>query len=143
MNQEKSVFPGLCLALTSLLGTGCFIDVRGEPHRRPSRATGDITVEWTVDGRADPRACSRYGGRNAEFELLVYQGGREVMRQTAPCDEFRMTIELPADDYTAYATLVDRNENPLTSTLPLEDVEIIRDEELNLDIDFPSGSFLR
>ncbi|XXY54549.1 hypothetical protein WME91_25795 [Sorangium sp. So ce269] len=138
MNQDKSVFPMCGLALSGLLAAGCIVDVAPV---RPRPAVGSLTVEWTVSRRSDPRACSRYS--NADFELIVYRGSREVAREYARCEDFALTLDLPPDEYRAYATLVERDdERPVTTTLPLEEIRIVNGAELNIDVDFPSTSFL-
>jgi hypothetical protein len=146
MNQEKSVFPLCGLALSSFLAMGCFVDVGPSAQRRPrpQPAVGSLTVEWTVANRADSRACTLYGRGGADFELVVYRGSREVAREYARCEDFGMTLDLPPDDYTAIATLVERgSERPVTTTLKLDAIDIVNGAELNLDVDFPSSSFLR
>ncbi|WP_437957024.1 hypothetical protein WME76_37690 [Sorangium sp. So ce119] len=142
MNQEKSVFPLCGLALSGFLAAGCIVDVRDGARPRP--AVGSLTVEWTVNRRSDPRVCDRYGGRQgADFELIVYRGSREVAREYASCEDFSITVDLPPDEYRAIATLVERgDERPVTTTLPLEDLRIVRGAQLNVDVDFPSTSFL-
>ncbi|XXX75793.1 hypothetical protein WMF30_49905 [Sorangium sp. So ce134] len=144
MNQEKSVFPICGLALSSVLALGCFIDVRdgARPRPRPS-SMGSLTVEWTVNRQSEPRACGRFGRGKTDFELIVYRGNREVAREYARCEDFVMTVDLPPDEYKAYATLVVRgDERPVTTTLPLEEIDIVRGAELNIDVDFPANSFL-
>ncbi|HTN88170.1 MAG TPA: hypothetical protein VL242_31030 [Sorangium sp.] len=142
MNQDKSVFPMCGLALSGLLATGCVFDVRDDFRPRP--AVGSMAVEWTVSRRSDARACARFGGRQgADFELIVYRGSREVAREYARCEDFSMTVDLPPDEYRAIATLVERgDERPVTTTLNLENLRVVRGAQLNIDVDFPSTSFL-
>ncbi|AUX26677.1 hypothetical protein SOCEGT47_072470 [Sorangium cellulosum] len=142
MNQDKIVYPLCGLALSSVLTTGCIIDVRDGRHPRPS--DGSLTVEWTVSRRSSPRSCARFAGGAADFELLLYdEHNREVAREVAPCEDFGLTVDLPPGEYSGYATLVERRDDrPVTTTLPLEDLEIVSGAELNLDIDFPANSFL-
>lgn len=142
MNQDNIVYPLCGLALSSFLATGCFIDVRDDRHLRPS--AGSLTVEWTVSRRSDPRTCSRLAGGPADFELLLYdENNREVARELARCEDFHITVDLPPGEYHGYVTLVERRDDrPVTTTLPLEELEIVSGAELNLDIDFPANSFL-
>ncbi|WP_437896021.1 hypothetical protein [Sorangium sp. So ce124] len=146
MNQEKSVFPLCGLALSSFLALGCILDVEPSAQRRPPpvQAVGSLTMEWTVANRVDSRACSQHSRGGADFELIIYRGSREVARDYARCDDFSITVDLPPDDYTATATLVERgNDRPVTTTLQVEDIHIVRGATLNLDVDFPPSSFLR
>ncbi|WP_437588834.1 hypothetical protein [Sorangium sp. So ce1000] len=145
MNQEKSVFPLCGLALSSFLAMGCILDVEPSAHRRPRpvQAVGSLTVDWTVSNRTESRACSQYARGGADFELIIYRGSREVTREYARCEDFSMTVDLPPDDYTATATLVERGDDrPVTTTLKLDRIDIVHGAALNLDVDFPSSSFL-
>lgn len=140
MNQDNRGVSLCGLALSSLLAMGCFVDVRNEP--RPSLPTGTLTVSWTVANRSDPGVCARYGRGTTDFELLVNRDDQETTQQHAPCEDFRLTVELEPGDYTGYTTLVDRNNDPVTSTLPLRDLRIVKDADLAVDVDFPASSFL-
>jgi hypothetical protein len=132
------------LVLTSALALGCFVDVSDvkEEPEAPRPATGTLTVRWTIGNRRDPSVCFSYGRRATDFELLVHRDDREVAELYARCEDFRITAPLPPGDYTGYGTLVDQNKDPLTTTLPLKDIEILKDADLQIDIDFPAGSFL-
>ncbi len=146
MNQEKSVYPLCGLALSSFLALGCVFDVRDDvrPRPRPRPDVGSLTVQWTVNRQSEARACDRHSRGGADFELIIYRGSREVAREYARCEDFILTVDLPPDDYKAYATLVARGDDrPVTTTLPLEEIDIVRGAELNIDVDFPSTSFLR
>ncbi|WP_437811483.1 hypothetical protein [Sorangium sp. So ce1078] len=143
MNQEKSVFPLCGLALSSFLALGCFVDVRDDARLRPRPSLGSLTVQWTVNRQASERACARYSRGGADFELIIYRDDREVAREYASCEDFSLTVDLPPDEYKAYATLVERGDDrPVTTTLPLEQIDIVRGAALNIDVDFPSTSFL-
>lgn len=143
MNQEKSVFPLCGLALSSFLAAGCFFDVGGDARLRPRPAMGSLTVQWTVNRQSEPRACTRHSRGGADFELIIYRGSDEVAREYARCEDFTLTVDLPPDEYKAYATLVERGDDrPVTTTLPLEELDIVRGAQLNVDVDFPTNSFL-
>lgn len=143
MNQEKSVFPLCGLALSSFLALGCIVDVRDDARLRPRPSAGSLTVQWTVNRQSEPRACTRHSRAGADFELIIYRGSREVTREYARCEDFILTVDLPPDEYKAYATLVERGDDrPVTTTLPLEEIDIVRGAELNIDVDFPANSFL-
>ncbi|WP_437569568.1 hypothetical protein [Sorangium sp. So ce542] len=144
MNQEKSVFPICGLALSSFLALGCFFEVKDGARPRPQPSSmGSLTVEWTVNRRSEPRACARFSGGRTDFELIIYRGDEEVAREYARCEDFVMTVDLPPDEYRAYATLVERrDERPVTTTLPLEQLDIVSGAALNIDVDFPANSFL-
>ncbi|AUX48021.1 hypothetical protein SOCE26_095470 [Sorangium cellulosum] len=144
MNQEKRVFPICGMALSSFLAAGCILDVT-DHHPRPAPApVGSLTVDWTVARRSDVRACAREGARDTEVEIIVYRGDREVAREFAHCEDFSLTVDLPPDEYKVYVTLVERgSDRPVTTTLPLEEIDIVKGADLNVDVDFPATSFLR
>jgi hypothetical protein len=143
MNHQMRVVPVCGLALSGLLTTGCFLEVREHPRPTPPEApTGSLTVRWTIDDRSDPRACSRYGRGATDFELLLYSDNHQVAEEYAPCEQFGLTVDLTPGTYKGYTTLVDRNGDPVTSTLPLEALAIVKDAGLAIDVDFPTTSFL-
>ncbi|WP_437674561.1 hypothetical protein [Sorangium sp. So ce131] len=144
MNQENRVFPICSMALSSLLAAGCILDVRDDRPRPAPDRLGSLTVDWTVGRRSDARACVREGAGDTEVEIIVYRGDREVAREFARCEDFSLTVDLPPDEYKAYVTLVERgSDRPVTTTLPLEEIDIVRGAALNVDVDFPATSFLR
>jgi hypothetical protein len=139
MMQDKryALLSGLALAAT--LVSGCFIDADGRPS--PSGA-GTLTMLWTVDGTTDPDACIYLGGGPIDFELLIDEGTEAVADVQAPCEDFGLSVDLSPGTYTGYATLVDLNDDAVTTTLPLERLVIVEDTELTVDVDFPLESFL-
>jgi hypothetical protein len=120
---------------------GCFVEVdRKQPT--PSAPTGSLTVLWTVNNRDDPRACAIYGRGAKDFELLLYQDDKQVLDRYAPCEDYKLTVDLRTGRYTGLTTLVSPDNQALTTTLPLKDITILRDAELTIDVDFPAASFL-
>jgi len=103
--------------------------------------TGDLTVTWTVAGTDDPGACDFYFADAAE--LAVYDSvGRLVADEFARCDDFALTLELAVDTYQADMLLVDVNDDPVSTTLPLDDLRVTDGTELVVDVDFPDDSML-
>lgn len=139
MIQDKSyaLLPGLALA--AALVSGCVIQNDGNPAPFGS---GTLTVLWTVDGTIDPDACYDLGGGETDFELLIDDGTEAVAEVQSPCEDFGLSVDLAPGTYTGYTTLVDRYDNPVTTTLRLDHLAIVEDTELTADIDFPVGSFL-
>ena len=124
------------------LALGCFIDA-DEPS-----GTGDLSLRWTVDKTADPEACFFYATDSVagvDLELVVRDdAGRTVVTEQVPCEEFRTTLTLRSGWYEGEVTMVDPSTAAaLSTTLPLNDIRIYSDEELQLDVDFPASSFLR
>jgi hypothetical protein len=138
MIQDKRYALLPSLALAAALVSGCFIETT---DRRPSPSPvgmGTLTVLWTVDGSIDPDACYDLGGGPIDFELLIDTGDEAQ----APCEDFGLSVDLRPGNYTGYVTLVDLNDDAVTTTLPLEDLVVVEDTELTVDVDFPPGSFI-
>lgn len=141
MIQDKkyALLSGLALAAT--LVSGCLVQADGRPSPSPS-GTGTLTMLWTVDGTTDPDACYYLGGGPIDFELLIDEGTEAVADVQAPCEDFGLSVDIRPGTYTGYATLVDLNDDAVTTTLPLERLVVVEDTELTVDVDFPPGSFI-
>jgi hypothetical protein len=131
---------GLALAA---LGAGCSgsgaVTVQEEPP--PAVATGTVTVMWTVLGAASPDACDAVGASQLEFAVFD-SSGFVAVDAFADCADFAMTVELPEGRYSADVTLVDDFDNAVSTTLTLEDLDVIMGTDVMSDIDFPSSSIL-
>lgn len=134
----------LFAAALGLSGAGCTAQasVGTEPAPRVVVApVGTLTVRWAIAGAVDPGACAFY--RADLFELVIFNPDGSVHAQlTAPCENFAVSHDLAEDTYNADATLIDVNDNPVTVTEPLDNLDIIGGQELVVDIDFPTRSVL-
>ena len=102
-------------------------------------STGQLTVTWTVAGEASSDVCFDFAVDATE--LTVWDSsGRLVADEFANCEDFALTLELPVDTYQADLILVDVNDNPVSTTLPLDDLRVTPDSELVVDVDFPASS---
>lgn len=138
MKKSVSVFSGL--ALTAVLASGCVIDADS-----PSQV-GTLTVLWTVDNTTDPAACDFYARDpflGMDFEFLIYDVSDILVAEAqADCADFGLSLRLDRGLYNATATMVDPiTDDALSTSLPLDRVEIFRRTETTLDIDFPPSSF--
>jgi hypothetical protein len=52
-----------------------------------------------------------------------------------------MSVDLPEGLYYGDATLVDSFDRAVADPYPVDSIDIIGDTELEIDIDFPVGSF--
>lgn len=100
---------------------------------------GTLTAEWSVDDSFDRDACYDFG---ADYlELIVYDSrGRTAAELEADCEDFEASVDLPGGYYAIDATLVDRRNRAVTTTLGLDDVRIYGGDETLLPIDFPADS---
>lgn len=118
----------------------CMFEIEDGHHHHGVHGYGHgiLTAEWTVDGWSDPEACYDFGAR--DFELIVY--GSVDTEIEARCDEFVLSLEVPEGRYAIDATLVDRHDHAVTTTLALDDVYVYAGEELVIPIDFPPDTLL-
>jgi len=142
MNISKLAATMAACAMTALALPGCIIDTTPEPAPvRPSPTYGSLTVTWSVAGSFAASRCDFYNASN--LELTVYDSsGRFYTRETAPCAQFDISVNLPPGVYTADVTLVDSRNRAVSTTKPLEDIVITRGTDLAIDLDFPANSML-
>lgn len=123
-----------CLALTA---TGCVLHTDDEII---GPSTGLLSVAWTVESSTSPAACDDVAADTLAIDVYDL-AGRRITTVNAPCEDFVANIELDPGSYSLDLTLVDTLDHAVTTTLPL-DVDIRPDAETDVDIDFPSSSFL-
>jgi hypothetical protein len=131
----------LALAFSAM---GCRVEIEdddGYDYGWAEDDWGTLTVEWSVDDSFDRDACADFG---ADYmELIVYdRRGRTETEVEASCDDFDVTIDLPSGSYSLDATLIDRRDRAVTTTLALDDVRVYEDDETLLPLDFPADSLL-
>ncbi len=133
--QERwllSAFAGLWLG-----ASGCIVEP-GAPGKAAPERKGLLTVTWSIDEDADPRACRRHGA--ATIDIVVYdRRGARVAEERAECEDLSATVELPEGEYRAQASLTDRAGSRVSAPLRLEDIDIRSGTELTITTDFPSG----
>jgi hypothetical protein len=102
---------------------------------------GTLTTEWLTLGTTDPATCAIVGADR--FELLLYdEFGGFFSEAEAPCESFVLTVELPEGRFSADATLVDALDRTVSTTSTLDGLDIVRDTDLVVTVDFPPGSIL-
>ena len=136
--------------LSSLLGAGVLalgLNLAGcggggdgaDPVVVVPAVSGTLTVTWTIEGFADPALCAP----GDAFELVLYdEFGDFYTEVEAPCESFFLSMDLDEGLYFADATLVDFDDQPVTTTATLDDIDIFAEDELVIDLDFPAESFL-
>jgi len=128
-------------AVLPVLLSACTAEVGGGIAITPGADEGSLTVTWTVEGTDDPGACYDTGA--TEMELVVYdEDGARVTNTHSACDDFAVTLTLPEGRYSADATLVDPNNESISTTLPMNRLDIVGGSDLSVDIDFPQSSIL-
>ncbi len=133
---------GAC-ALGAATLTGCTFEagLAAPPPIIVGESTGSLTVRWTVAGAFSPAECAYY--RVDMLELVIYDAaGTPFFTTEAPCENFDVTLDLDPGLYHADATLVDVNNRPTSTTLPIDNLRITSGTDLAVDIDFPARSML-
>jgi hypothetical protein len=133
---------GLLAVVSSCLLGGCAVSAEAGPVPEPVEVVGDglLTVDWSVDGVADPDECDQSGAENLSV-LVTTASGATVGEFVEYCDEFVMSIELAPGSYYADAVLLDSHDRERTTAVDLGYFEIYGDDELSVSIDFPASSF--
>jgi len=138
--MEKRVSMFVACAALAALTSGCIVDVDSAP---PS--AGTLTAVWTIDNSTDPAACQFYArdpNIGLNFELLVYERRVLVAEVKADCAAFNTSLRLRRGTYDATATMVDPiTDAAVSTTLPMPAIEIFRETETTVDINFPPESF--
>jgi hypothetical protein len=110
------------------------------PAPGPSPTTGALTVRWSIDGSFDPNLCDVYTAPTMDVRVLSQSTG-QIFEQNADCHSFSTTITLPADNYTANATLLDPGGHARTTTVDLSAFTVGSGADIVEDADFPRSSF--
>ena len=130
-------FVAYALAVLSL----CTCVVNGESSvSSPAPSEGTISVFSSIEGSTRASECDYVGA--TDLELAIYQGSTQIATVTSSCYDFQLTVALPNGYYDADATLLDSHSQPVSTTLPLHDLQAIFGTDLQVDIDFPISSIL-
>ncbi len=130
----RLVTPFACLALFAA-SSGCVV-VDGDPQ--PSPSYGTLTARWTLDGSAGPSICTYYAIDHVD--VLVLEDDGWTAADAAPyCEDFGVSFDLPEGWYSTEVTLVDFHGIAVSDTIVV-DVQVVRDAEVRVEIDFPDSS---
>lgn len=140
--MTRLLVPLLCL---SALGVGCTASVEPAPAPPPpaepvGTATGNLVLDWSINGAKDPNLCYQSNARAISVEVFN-SFGQSAGTFSQDCGAFATTITLAADNYTANAFLQDANGQPRTTAVPINPFTIRGNDELSIPIDFPPSSF--
>ena len=126
------------VAMTGFV-TGCGGGGEAVVTTVPDRA-GSVTFRWSVDGSFDPRACDAFFVENARIDLYD-ANGTPITTTFVDCRAFTATINLAPGRYSARIEMVDVNNEPRSTSLPIQPFTIVSDTNLNIDSDVPRDSF--
>jgi hypothetical protein len=123
----------LGLALIAWSSSACVV----VDHRGDGDST--LTVDWTIDGSDDPRACDDNDARYAEVTVDSRDGYSNVFEED--CDRFGVDIDVPAGRYDVSVVLLDRGEHVITSTVDTDTISLGHNDSDAVHVDFGDDSF--
>ena len=129
----------LCLAF-AFLPTGCTVQTSSAPPPPRGTVEGTLILDWSINGSKDPSVCSQSGAAAIDIKVYDAAGGFVGEYQQA-CTTFATSIQLAAGSYTADAVLIDGAGHSRTTTINVNPFTLHGDDQLNIPVDFPPGSF--
>ncbi len=102
------------------------------------QSSGNVKVDWTIGGVANPNLCASHGAESIVIEIK--SGPTTVQSTTSPCTDMTHTLTLAPGGYTFAATLVDAQKNARTTTASGA-VAVQSGQTTNTPLDFPLNAF--
>lgn len=128
----------LVVSAIGLASAGCVVDTV-EPA--PVFLTGRATLNWSINGAADPAQCVQGAATTIDIRLID-AAGRFAGEYVADCAAFATTIDLPPGGYTGTAELLDAGGAPRTTQVDLQGFAVDAGANVVLSLEFPADSFL-
>jgi hypothetical protein len=140
MNTMKYLGSLLVVLTAAVALTGCEVQAGIDPGPVVvTDGTGSLTLDFTVAGREDGAVCGEFGVAAADVQIIDAFGDL-VTDVQINCEDFAGTIDLDEDLYRAEVTLVDANDNALSTTAIVRDLQVIAGTDLEFGVDFPKSS---
>ena len=140
MNSLKYLGSLLFVVAAASALTGCEVQAGIDPGPVVvTDDTGSLTIDFTVAGREDGAVCGEWDVAAADIQIIDAFGDL-VSDVQVNCEDFSRTIDLPEDDYRAEVTLVDANDNALSTTAVVHRLEVLAGTDLEVGVDFPESS---
>lgn len=139
----KSQLSWVCLALGASLSTGCVVsDDRGRSSGRSSSPvydSGSVSVDWTIDGTADPSQCTQ---SNVDYVHIQLDDDSGLFDEDeAPCEDFDYVFDnLPPGYYSVTLQMFDSRDRERTTAVSSDPYDI-DDDSVHIPTDFPIDSF--
>jgi hypothetical protein len=143
---------GAALVFASLMGCQVAVDDPQDDYypddRGPSRgsaavgrADAALSVEWTIEGSTDPRACYDYAVDHAY--ITIEDDGGLVDEAEVDCEAFAYDAPtLPPGTYWASVVLRDLDGYDLTDVAESDDYDLPPGASDYVSVDFSGGAFL-
>lgn len=134
--------PGLTVVVVAI-AMGCGgSSHRAGPQPTETSTTGSLTVDWTVQGSADPIACTSAAATAIEI-TVIDNANQTIGRFQESCSAFATSIALEKGIYAGSARLLDAAGTPITRASSIDSFTMHVKSELTVPIDFPASAFIR
>lgn len=134
MPFNKSISAIAVAAMVSVSALGCSDDDEDE--------VGTLQQNWTIAGSTDPSACGPVGATQMRL-VVVDSFGFTDATQFAPCSDFRTSVTLLPDRYSATATFLGADGLPVSKTIILPVIDVFVDRTTSVTVDFALLDFVR
>ena len=131
---------GLAACAITVCLSGCVVTASSPGPPPEPVASGTLSLLFTIQGDTLPSDCDYLDA--TEIELVVLEDSDTYTTVYADCDGFDLSTSLPDGTYDGEVTLLDADEQPVTTTLYLSTLRVVSGTDLQVAIDFPPSSFL-
>jgi hypothetical protein len=108
----------------------------------PTSPPSTLTVRWSVLESFDPNACVATSSRVIEITIVDATGALAgTFHQD--CQAFSTSITLAASTYQGSAILLDASNVQRTTPVSLGTIQLLGNDVLVVDVDFPGSSFFQ
>jgi hypothetical protein len=126
----------------SALAMGALVTVSALGCSDDDEATGTLQQNWTINGSTDPSSCGPVGATQMRL-VVIDSAGYTDATQFAPCTDFRATVSLIPDRYTAAVTFLGANGAPVSKTQLVPIFDIYSGQTTTVGTNFTLTDFIR
>jgi hypothetical protein len=122
----------------AVVAGGCWLDVG-----RFRRESGDLVVQWRIDGRVDPDACAQHEAAQVAIDIRTddERGTQADAFVNPACAAFSDTIRLEEGWYRADLKMFDGAGRGVSSTVTTDSFYVFRRRSVVVAVDFPVTAF--
>lgn len=105
-----------------------------------SNDDGTLNQTWTIEGQRDPEMCTRLNA--SQVRILVFDPALFIeATHFAPCRDFKTSVVLSENTYTASLTFLDQGGVPISETRAITSFTVREDAYTDVNVDFPRSAF--
>jgi hypothetical protein len=130
------------MRFTSVIGLAIAMVVGcSSSDNNSSSNMGTLEQSWTIAGTTSPTLCS--ANNAAQVRLVVLDPGLVVTAtQFAPCNAFRLTVQLPDNTYTGNLTFLNDGGGTVSSSRQITQFVVRAGQTTSQTIDVPATAFI-